>query len=188
VCCGIEREATIDCPSDCPYLVASRQYDLERREIDWSKMPFRQTKIPSSFVVAHEKLLLALSYTVCLWARDHPQVVDTDVEATLQSLAESYRTLSSGIYYERPPDYVLQRGLYESLKKAVEDLKKAEMQQEGLSNTRDGEVRDALIFLVQLGATRSNGRPKGRAFLDFLRTQFKSEEFAKPASNIVLLP
>jgi len=188
VCCGIEREVTIDCPSDCPYLIASRLYDLERREIDWSKMPFRETKIPSSFVVAPEKLLLALSYAACLWARDHPQVVDTDVEAALQSLAESYRTLSSGIYYERPPDYVLQRGLYDSLKKAIEDLKKAETQQGSPSNSRDSEVRDALIFLAQLGATRSNGRPKGRAFLDFLRTQFKSEEFSKPASNIVLLP
>ena len=24
VCCGTEREVTIDCPGDCPYLVASR--------------------------------------------------------------------------------------------------------------------------------------------------------------------
>jgi hypothetical protein len=44
-----------------------------------------------------------------------------------------------------------------------------------------------LIFLTQLGATRANGRPRGRAFLDFLRTQFKAEEFARPASKLVLL-
>src|SRR2546422_5223162 len=25
VCCGTEREVTIDCPSDCPHLIASRQ-------------------------------------------------------------------------------------------------------------------------------------------------------------------
>ncbi len=188
VCCGTEREVSIDCPSDCPYLIAARQYDLERREIDWAKVPFHETKIPSSFVVAHERLLLALSYATCLYARENPQLVDSDVATSLESLAETYRTLSSGIYYEKPPDYALQRGLYEALKAAVQDYKKVEAQQLGLSNTRDGEIRDATIFLAQLGATRSNGRPKGRAYLDFLRTQFESEEFSKPASNIVLLP
>ncbi len=53
---------------------------------------------------------------------------------------------------------------------------------------RDADVRDALIFLAQLGFTRSNERPKGRAFLDLLRSQLKSPELDKPASNIVLLP
>jgi hypothetical protein len=188
VCCGTEREVSIDCPSDCSYLVASRAYDLERREIDWSKVPFADTKIPASFITGHEKLLLALSYGVCLYARDNRQLVDADVLVALQALAETYRTLSSGLYYEQPPDYRFQRELYERLKAAVEDYKKAEAQQTGLASIRDGEIRDAAVFLAQLGATRTNGRARSRAYLDFLRTQFKSEEFAKPASNIILLP
>jgi hypothetical protein len=188
VCCGTEREVTIDCPADCPYLAASRQYHLDRREVDWSKVPFSDTRISAPFVAAQEKLILAASYAVCLFARDNPLLVDSDVLVSLQSLAETYRTLASGIYYEKPPDYRLQRELYEKLKAAIEDFKQAEVQQTGASSVRDGEIRDTLIFLTQLGATRANGRPKGRAYLDFLRTQFKSEEFAKPASNIVLLP
>jgi hypothetical protein len=187
VCCGTEREVTIDCPSDCPYLRASRQYDLERRQIDWAKVPFPETKIPSSFVAAHEKLILALSYAVVRWAQDNPQTVDSDVEAALASLAEAYRTLSSGIYYERAPDYMLQRGLYDTLKSAIAEFRKMETQQVGVSSVRDGEIRDALIFLAQLGATRANGRPKGRAYLDFLRSQFNLKEVSRPASNIVLL-
>ncbi len=187
MCCGTEREVTIDCPADCAYLVASRRYDSERREIDWSKVPFRETKVPTSFVVEHQRLLLALSYAICLYARDNVPLVDSDVLAALQSLAEAYRTLSSGIYYEKVPDYVVQRGLYNALKAAIEDFKKAETQAVKATNVRDGEIRDTLIFLTQLGATRSNGRPKGRAYLDFLRTQFKSEEFSKPKSSIVLI-
>ena len=188
LCCGTEREVSIDCPSDCTYLVASRAYDLERREIDWSKVPFADTKIPASFIAGHEKLLLALSYAVCLYARDNRQLVDADVLVALQALAETYRTLSSGLYYEQPPAYWLQRELYERLKAGVEDYKKAEVRQAGLASIRDGEIRDAAVFLAQLGATRTNGRAKSRAYLDFLRTQFKSEELAKPASNIILLP
>jgi hypothetical protein len=187
-CCGTEREVTIDCPSECVYLVASRSYDLDRREIDWSKVPFPETKIPASFVVAHEKLLLALSYAICLQARDDRQVVDADVLGVLQALAETYRTLSSGLYYEKPPDYRVQRELYEKLKATVEDFRKAEVQQTGVSSARDREIRDAVVFLAQLGATRTNGRAKSRAYLDFLRTQFKPEEFSKPASSIILLP
>lgn len=188
VCCGTEREVTIDCPSECPYLIASRSYDAERREVDWSKVPFPDTKIPASFVASNEKLLLSLSYAICVYARENAALSDPDVLGALQALAESYRTLSSGLYYEKPPDFRPQRELYERLKAATEDYKKAEGQQVGLTTVRDGDVRDALVFLAQLGTTRSNGRPKGRAYLDFLRTQFKSEEFSKPASNIILLP
>lgn len=188
VCCGTEREVTIDCPSDCAYLGASRSYDHDRREIDWSKVPFPDAKIPASFVEAHMKLLLALSYTICLQAREDHLLVDTDVLASLQALAETYRTLSSGLYYEKPPDYRVQRELYEKLKAAVEDFKKGEIQQTGMTGVGEKDVRDAAIFLTQLGATHTNGRPKSHAYLDFLRTQFKAEEFSKPASNIVLLP
>jgi hypothetical protein len=188
VCCGTEREVTIDCPSDCSYLHASRQYDLERREVDPSKVPFADTKIPASFVRDHQELLLALSYALCAAARDNRLVTDADVLASLAALAETYKTLTSGIYYEKAPDFRVQRELYDALKLAIEEFKKRLARQAGAPSVRDSEVRDALVFMTQLGATRSNGRPKGRAFLDFMRSQFKPEEFSKPASSIVLLP
>ena len=188
VCCGTEREVTIDCPSDCPHLIASRRYDYERKEIDWEKMPFRDTKIEPSFLDDHEALVGALAYSVCVYARDNHDLVDADVLAAISSLAETYRTLSSGIYYEKPLDYRLQRELYDRLRAAVEDHRKAEAQHTGLGAMRDADVRDALIFLAQLGFTRSNERPKGRAFLDLLRSQLKLPQLDKPASNIVLLP
>jgi hypothetical protein len=81
----------------------------------------------------------------------------------------------------------LQRELYDRLKAAIEECKQAEAQEIGVGAVRDGDIRDALIFFTQLGATYFNGRPKGRAFLDLLRSQIKSEDIAKPASNIVLL-
>jgi len=31
VCCGIEREVTIDCPSDCSYLVAAHRYENDHQ-------------------------------------------------------------------------------------------------------------------------------------------------------------
>jgi hypothetical protein len=188
VCCGTEREVTIDCPADCPHLVASREYDEGRRQVDWSKIPFADARIPFEFAQSHSMLLAALISSIWEYARDHRQVVDSDAIAALQALAETYRTLSSGLYYEKPPDYLYQRDLYHALKAALEEFKEAETQRLGLATTRDSEIRDALIFLTQLGAARGNSRPKGRAFLDLIRTQLAPEASAKTASNIVLLP
>jgi hypothetical protein len=188
VCCGTEREVTIDCPGDCPHLVASRQYDEGRRQVDWSKVPFADARIPIEFAQSHTALLAAVLSSIWEYARDHRQVVDTDVIAALQALGETYRTLSSGLYYEKPPDYLYRREIYHAMKAALEEFKRAETQRLGLGTTRNGDIRDALIFLTQFGAARENGRPQGRAFLDLIRTQVEPEASARPASNIVLLP
>ncbi len=188
VCCGTEREVTIDCPTDCPHLVDSRNYDEGRRQVDWSKVPFADVRIPFEFAQSHTPLLMALISSIWEYAREHRQVVDTDGIAALQALAETYRTLSSGLYYEKPPDYLYRRELYHALKAGLEQFKQAETQRAGMAVTRDSEIRDSLIFLTQLGATRENGRPKGRAFLDLICSQLGPEASAKPASNIVLLP
>lgn len=187
ICCGTEREVTIDCPSDCPHLVASRQYDSARLEPDWSKVPFAEVKIDRGFLHSHEALLIAIDHAVCEFAAEHPAVADTDVLAVLQSLAETYRTQTSGIIYEKPPDYALQRALYESLQKALGDFRQELAKRTGMTTLRDSDVRDALIFLTQLCAVHDNGRPKGRAYLDLIRRAFPKEEFQKSGSNIVLL-
>jgi hypothetical protein len=177
---------TIDCPSDCPYLIASRSYDLERRKVDWSKVPFAEVKIPPTFARTHTPLLNTITYSICLFAREDPRAVDTDVVASLTALAEAYRTLSSGLYYEKPIDHRLQRELYEKLKAGIEQYRREEAEKTGVTRVRDGDIRDGLILFTQLGASYLNGRPKGRAFLDVLRSQLKPEDLAKPQSNIVL--
>lgn len=188
VCCGTEREVTIDCPSECPHLIESRVHDYERKEIDWTKLPFRETKIDPALLTSRNKgALTALAYAICTYASENRPLADSDVEAAVSSLVDTYRTLASGIYYEKPPDYRLQRELYERLRTAVDDYRKEETRG-GLATLRDADVRELLIFLAQLGYARSNGRPKGRAFLDLLRREFTSGEFDKSDSKIVLLP
>jgi len=167
--------------------MASREYDQGRRPPDWSKVPFADVDIPDEFAQSHNQLLTLLISSIWEYARDHRQVVDTDVVAALKAMAETYRTLSSGIYYEKPPDYLYGRELYNALKAAVEEYKQMEARRLGLATTRDSEIRDALTFLTQLGAVYENGRPKGRAFLDRVRAQLGPQASARPASNIVLL-
>lgn len=188
VCCGTEREVTIDCPSDCTYLVESRKHEAGRREVDWKTVPFSDVQVPRSTISRHQLLITQFAYAICKFARENPPVTDSDVIAGLKSLAESYQTLSSGIYYEKPPEYVLQRGLYEALQAAIKEYKEAVSTDPGFEAPRDSEVRDILIFLTQLGATRTNGRPKGRAYLDLLRSQFKSDELQQSSPGLLVVP
>ena len=189
VCCGSEREVTIDCPSDCTYLIASREHYDERRAIDWDKIPFAGRKIPRSALLAHEKLFLELSYAICDYARENPALVDPDVITAMQALAETYETLTKGILYENPPDHLMQRELYGKLKQAVEEYKsRAGQGLAAVTNVRDPEIRDALIVLTQTSAARSNGRPKGRALIDMMRSQFKPGTFSRTASNLIVSP
>ncbi len=187
ICCGTEREVTIDCPSDCVHLVASRQYDLTRLEIDWSKVPFAESKFDRRFAETHGALLFYLDHAICKFAAEHRAAVDSDILAALQTLAEAYRSVTNGIIYEKPLDYALQRALFESLKAAITEFREKEAQRLGMATVRDSEVRDALIFLTQLCAVHENGRPKSRAYLDLIRQQFPKEEFQKPGSGILLV-
>jgi hypothetical protein len=187
VCCGTEREVTIDCPMDCPHLLSSRNYGAGRREVDWSQVPFADVQIPHDFAQSHSPLLIALSAAIWDYVRAHREVVDADAVAALQALAESYRTLSSGIYYEKPPEYLYRRELYQALKAGIEQFKQSETERQGLTTTRDSDIRDVLIVFTQIGAARSNGRPKSRAFLDIIRVQLGAQPPAQTDSRIVLL-
>lgn len=191
ICCGTEREVTIDCPSDCVHLIASRQHHAERRELGWEKVPFNDREISPRLLEAHEDLLLRLSYAIGLFARNHPATLDSDVQNALQALAENYQTLASGIVYEKPLGHRLQRELYDALNQAVTQYKHGDAGQVMVAPTSpmDGAIRDVLIYFTQLAAVRSNGRPKGRAFIDSLRSQFKPVAFAKePAAPLILAP
>ncbi|MGH9453523.1 MAG: hypothetical protein ACRD2O_06090 [Terriglobia bacterium] len=179
---------TIDCPSDCAYLIASREFGSDRKEIDWSKVPFPEQRPSLNVVGDHESFFLYLSFAIGRFASENQPLVDSDAQTSIQALAEAYRTLSSGIYFERPPQYPVQRELYDRMKEAIEEFKKEESRGATISGIRDSGIRDVLILMAQLAVIRSNGRPKGRALLDFLRSQFPREQFSKPSSRTIVLP
>jgi hypothetical protein len=187
VCCATEREVTIDCPSQCEYLIASRRYEGGRREVDWSTLPFPEIKIPPSFLDQHRELLDWLAFTISEARSRNRRLADRDAIAALKALAETYRTRASGLYYENPPASPDQRELYQALDAAVDDFRKFRARTSG-DHVHDRDIRDALVALTQIGHMCTNHRPMGRAFLDFLRQQFPEEDFGRSSPSIVLPP
>jgi len=189
VCCGTEREVTIDCPSDCGYLRAARRYEQEHpKPVPAEEVPFPEVNVRQDLIHERRPVVSGLGFTILIYAAGvgrGNELVDRQAMAALTALAETYRTLGSGIYYEKLPDEPVARGLYTELMKFVQTSQQEET--EGAGRLKDAEVFPLLVFLLRVARARTSGRPKSRAFLDFLRAQFpQSAETQAEAPRIVL--
>jgi len=185
--CGTEREVTIDCPVDCAYLIAARRWEQAHpRALPEGEIPFPDVSIPAELIHTHGAALSGLGYAVLQQAREQSALSDADILEAVEALASTYRTLGSGLYYEKPPAGPVAAGLYAALAKFIEeDRKRAAAQGHPALST--SEVFHLLVFFLRFGRLRSNGRPRTRAFLEFLRAQFPPQaELAAPQSRIVI--
>jgi hypothetical protein len=187
VCCGTEREVTIDCPSDCSYLVAAHRYEDEHRRSLPPNTPLLDEKIPRDIVYTHQQLMSALAFSIAKFCAVQPAAVDAEVLAAIQALAQTYKTLSSGIIYEKPPDAPLPRELYAALIALISELKKQQAERASSAGLKDSELFYLLVFLYRMGLLRTNGRPRSRRFIEFLRGQFpQSSELKREESRIIV--
>ena len=151
-CCGEQREVTLDCPSDCPYLLQAREHERPRPadQIDPAGL-FLQVEVSDQFMYEKEHLLMGLTY------------------------------VNSGLHYEQPLTSESQRRAAAEVESMIREYREAEQKHTGYAALKDSEVLKALVFLVRLGNGRTSGRPKSRAFVDFLFNQFPENESAVTA-------
>ncbi len=187
VCCGTEREITIDCPSDCSYLISAHRYEDEHQRSLPLDTPLLDEKIPQDIVYTHQQLMAALAFSIAKFCAVQPTAVDTDVLAAIQALAQTYKTLSSGIIYEKPPEAPLPRELYAALIALISEVKKQQAERAGSAALKDLDLFCLWVFLYRMGLLRTNGRPRSRRFIEFLRAQFpQSPELKREESRIIL--
>jgi len=188
VCCGTEREVTIDCPSDCSYLVAAHRYEDGHRRSLPADTPLLDEKIPQDIVYTHQQLMSALAFSIAKFCAVQPAAVDTDVLGALQALAQTYKTLSSGIIYEKPPGAPLPRELYAALIALISELKRQQAERASSAGLKDAEFFSLLVFLYRMGLLRTNGRPLSRRFIEFLRGQFPQAPELKREESRIIVP
>ena len=186
--CGTEREVSIDCPADCTYLLAARRWEQEHpKPLMAGEVPFPDVSFPAELIRTHQEVMSGIGYTVALHARDQRSLTDSEVLDAAHALAEAYRTLLSGIYYEKPPDNVVAAGLYAALAKFFADGKEREAEHPEFPPLKDSEIFHLLVFFERFGRLRSNGRRRTRAFIEFLRAQFPPEAgLAKEEPRIIM--
>ena len=188
VCCGTEREVTIDCPADCSYLVAAHRYENEHQRSLPADTPLLDEKIPQDTVYTHQQLMSALAFSIAKFCAVQPAAADSDVLSALEALAQTYKTLSSGIIYEKPPDAPLPRELYAALMTFLTEVKRQQAEQANSASLKDSEVFYLLVFLYRMGLLRTNGRPRSRRFIEFLRGQFPQAPELKREESRIIVP
>jgi len=187
--CGTEREVTIDCPSDCAYLAAAHRWEQSHpKPLAEEDVPFPDVSFSTDLIHTRQDVLSGLGYTVVLYAADQRSLTDSDILAAVQAMAETRRTLLAGIYYEKPPGIPVAAGLYAAFAKFIEEEKKRAAEDPESPALKDTEIFYLLVFFLRFGRLRSNGRPRTRAFLGFLRSQFPSEVGVAKEEPRIIMP
>lgn len=193
-CCGEQREVTLDCPSDCVYLQQARQHE-KPRSLDDLDQPalFPEVAIGDQFLYEHEHLVLGLSFALAKSAIADRNIKDTDLISALTAMAKTYETLAnSGLHYESPIASMAQQAVAAELQNMLKEYRETEQKQMGYSRLRDSDILRALVFLVRMGHMHTSGRPKSRAFVDFLLAQFPEKQAAiatrEEAGSRIIVP
>jgi hypothetical protein len=177
-CCGEQREVTLDCPSSCVYLQQARQHERPRplQDLDQAAL-FPQVEIDEQFLYEHEHLILGLTYALAKRVQADRGITDADLIAALTSMAKKQETLvRSGLHYETPISSLSQQAVVAEIQELLKGYRETEQKNLGYSQLRDSDVLSALVFLVRMGHARTSGRPKSRAFVDFVLAQFQPEK------------
>ena len=170
VCCGRERENTIDCPLDCEHLMAARQHE-QLAPMTPDEVPNKDIRVSEDFVREHEELVVYLSVALAQ-AMEKERAVDFDAREALGALIRTYRTRESGLIYETRPQNLYAAAIQNALVESIEEYRKELSEETGMQTLRDAEILGTLVFLERIELQHNNGRRRGRAFFDFLRGSF----------------
>ncbi len=188
LCCGTEREVTISCPADCSYLIAAHRYEDEHKRAMPADAPFIEERLPQDILHSQQQLMSLLAIQIAKFAGVESTATDPDALAAIAALAATYKTLQSGLLYENIPDIPVQRDLYLALRKFLDEIKREAAEKGNSGAVKDSSVFHVAVFLYRMGTLRSNGRPRSRRFIEFLRAQFPQAEQPQREEPRIIVP
>src|SRR5262245_16108787 len=186
VCCGTKREIEIDCPSNCVYLHAGREY--ESGKLARTAIPPQRTERlwEPVFLRTHYPLVMGVSQVITAARRSSSELADSDVIAAFDSLLQTFSTLDKGIYYDFAPERLIQRELYLAIKQFLEGPPESRLVSESRRTT--SQILDSLQFMKELSSEITLPRPKSRAFLDHLENVSRDFAQSQPEEPRLILP
>ena len=171
VCCGTEREQTVDCPLVCEYLHQAHAHEREPPADVLSGTPNSDYKLTEEFLRENEMALFFLGSVVFEGVIESAGATDYDAREALEALIRTYQAADSGLYYETRPVNPFASAIYQKVQTRVSEIRKLDRESgPGALKMRDSVILGLLIFFQRLEYTHNNGRKRSRAYLDVLRT------------------
>jgi hypothetical protein len=190
ICCGTEREESIDCPLDCEYLRGAHEHE-KKPEVDEEALPDKGVIVEEDYIRQYEWALMLVGSAMIEAYRQMTAITDFDAREALAALVKTYQTMASGLVYETTPTNPYAAAICERVRDRVTTIQ-ARLSREGESGYfRDSDVLRLLIFLRRLECLENNGRKRSRAFLDVLNRSYvpvpDAEESLEPDEPRIIL-
>jgi len=173
-CCGEQRELTLDCPSECPYLQQARQHEKPKEPSTGpSQDLFPGVEISEDFLLRHEPLLTGIMQTLGRISVANRSLRDRDLTGAIENMVRSYQTLiASGLVYQESLPNPVQQEIIGVLHELLREFREVETRYQGYTSLKDADILKALVFSLRLMQLHTSGRPLSRAFIDFLHAKF----------------
>jgi len=187
ICCGTEREVSIDCPLSCEYLREAHRHE-KPQPLDLEALPNRDVELPREKLEEQEELLAFLAEALGRASAGNPAIVDFDVREALEALVRTHRTLQSGLVYQSVPDNPLAAQVFRAMEDAIAEFRRQEAEKLGVHSTRESTILGLLVFLQHFEISENNGRRRGRSFLDALSDYYSArpDEDTSGTSSLIL--
>ena len=130
--------------------------------------------------------MMGLSQVISVARRSSPELADSDVQATIDSLLQTFNTLDKGIYYDFAPERHIQKDLYVALKQFLEGPAESRLVSE--PRPTPSQILDVLQFMKELSGEITLPRPKSRAFLDHLESVVRDFVQSRPEEPKLIMP
>ena len=116
----------------------------------------------------HDQLAIVLGRLLLVAAVETPGAVDLDLRDALAALVTTYKTAASGLIYESRPVNAIAALAADRFTRGLQRFREDAAQRSASHAIRDKDILGVLVFWQRAEYTRSNGRRKGRAFIESL--------------------
>lgn len=166
-CCGQEREVSIDCPLECEYLRDAREHE-KVPPVDPKLLPNPDIELTDAFLEQQQPLTIVTGRLLLVAAMETPGTVDLDMRDALDALTRTYRTADTGLVYESRPANGIAAAVADRFQQEIRQFREHVAQNTGSHAVRDKDLLGVLVFWQRMEWQYSNGRRKGRAFIESL--------------------
>ncbi|MCL4795797.1 MAG: hypothetical protein KJZ84_14645 [Bryobacteraceae bacterium] len=167
ICCGEGREETIDCPFDCEFLREARLHE-KLPDFDAKAIPHPEIELTESFMNRTQELAIVVGRLLLVAAMNVQGAVDPDMRDMLDASVKTYKSAVNGLIYRTRPDNMIAAAVQDRFEQELAQFRQMAAERQNGITIPDKELLGVLAFWQRMEIQRSNGRRKGRAFIESL--------------------
>jgi hypothetical protein len=173
-CCGEKRVLEIDCPENCPYLIAGRAREMEDYSRRIGSLNITDHERNSRVFKDHQDVIARLEYAIARERMSSRDLADKDVAQAVNVLLDTYRTEANGVLYEKTSEDLRVEPMRRELRSVIESLRNPEGAAKGIVDPQStrlqlGVAIDCLECIRSMVTVYQAGRNSSASgYVDFL--------------------